>query len=69
MASFEEKLKQAQNNFKQAMDRTNGVISKSMGVNSKPTHKFHYKGFLVTIDGNLPEQDFLELRELIKTID
>lgn len=69
MASFEEKLKQAQNNFKQAMDRTNGVISKSMNVNTKPTHKFYYKGFLVTIDGNLPEQDFLELRKLINTID
>lgn len=69
MPSFEEKLNKVRENFNLAMDRKNGVISKSMGVNTKPTHKFYYKGFLVTIDGNLPEQDFLELKELINTIE
>lgn len=67
--NFEEKLKKVRENFNSAMDRKNGVISKSMNVNTKPTHKFYYKGFLITIDGNLPEQDFLELKELIKTIE
>lgn len=69
MASFEEKLKEVQEKFQQGMNRTNGVISKSMNVNTRPTHKFYYKGFLVTIDGNLPEQDLLELKQLINTIE
>ena len=67
--NFEEKLKEVQEKFQQGMNRTSGVISTSMGVNSKPTHKFYYKGFLVTIDGNLPEQDLLELKQLINTIE
>jgi hypothetical protein len=67
--NFEEKLKKVRENFNSAMDRKNGVISKSMNVNTKPTHKFYYKDFLVTIDGNLPEQDLLELRKLINTIE
>ena len=67
--NFEEKLKEVQEKFQQGMNRTNGVVSKSMNVNTKPTHKFYYKGFLVTIDGDLPEQDLLELKQLINTIE
>lgn len=66
--NFEEKLKQVQEKFQQGMKRKNGVVSKSMGVNTMPTHKLYHKGFLVTVDGNMPEQDLLEFKELINRL-
>ena len=64
--SHEEKLKNLQAKFKEGMDRTNGVISTSMGVNTKVTRKLYYNGYLVTIDGHMPENEFLELKEYLK---
>jgi len=52
--SYEEKLKTLQAKFKEGMDRTNGVISTSMGINSKVSHKFCYNGYLITIQGTMP---------------
>jgi hypothetical protein len=63
MASYEQKLKEVQRKFQEGMNRTNGVISKSMNVDTKPNHKFHYNGYLITIDSKMPEQEFLELKQ------
>lgn len=63
MASYEQKLKEVQKKFQEGMSRTNGVISKSMNVDTKPTHKFYYNGYLITIDSKMPEQEFLELKQ------
>jgi len=64
--SHEEKLKALQAKFKAGMDRTNGVISTSMNVNSKPSHKLYYNGYWILIDGKMPENEFLELKEYLK---
>lgn len=64
--SHEEKIKNLQAKFKEGMERTNGVISTSMGVNTKVSHKFYHNGYLVTIQGTMPENEFLELKEYLK---
>lgn len=43
-----------------------GEISKSMGVNTKPSYKIYYNGYWIMIDGQMPKNEFLKLKEHIK---
>jgi hypothetical protein len=69
MPSFEQKLKEVQRKFQQGMTRTNGVISKSMNVDTKPSRKFHYNGYWIMIEGKMPEQEFLELKQHLNQLE
>ena len=66
MITFADKVKNLQTKFKEGMERTNGVISTSMGVNTKSDHNLYYKGYWVSVDGQMPIEDFNELKEKLK---
>lgn len=44
----------------------NGVISKPMGVDTKPSKKLEYKGHWILVDGNISELAFEKLKQKIK---
>jgi hypothetical protein len=66
MITFADKIKALQNNFKEAMDRTNGVISTSMNVHTKVSKKLAYKGHWILVDSKISDEDFNELKEKLK---
>jgi len=42
-----------------------GKFSHSMGINTKPAHRFKINGYWVLIDGNMPEEDFKKIVEVL----
>ena len=40
-------------------------ISKSMGVNTKASKKLEFKGHWILVDGNISDEDFKELTEIL----
>jgi hypothetical protein len=45
-----------------------GEISKSMGVDSKPSHKLNINGYWVLIDGKMPKEMFKQIQKDLKLL-
>jgi len=45
-----------------------GIFSKAMGVNTKPSHKINLNGYWILVDGQMPEKEFLKLKNHINKI-
>lgn len=43
----------------------NGIISESMGVNTKPAHKLEWEGFWILVDPTMPNEALNFLKYLI----
>jgi coenzyme F420-reducing hydrogenase beta subunit len=46
-------------------NRNKGVISKSMNVDTKSSHKLEYKGYWILVEGKMPIFDLNKLKEKI----
>lgn len=51
---------------KEADKEPEGVISTAMGVNTRPAHRFEYKGHWVLVDPNMPDEMFKNFTSLIE---
>jgi len=49
-----------------AMESEKGTISQSMGVDTKPAHRFMIGEHWVLIDPKMPEELFIKLKEKIQ---
>jgi hypothetical protein len=45
-----------------------GEVSKSMGVDTKPAHKFKINGYWVMVDSKMSEKDFNKLKFVVNSI-
>ena len=43
-----------------------GEVSKSMGVDTKPAHKFEINGYWVMVDPKMPKESFQNLESKVK---
>jgi hypothetical protein len=46
-------------------EKTEGDFSHSMGVNTRPAHRFKINGYWVLIDGNMSDEDFKKIVEVL----
>ena len=42
-----------------------GEVSKSMGVDTKPAHKFEINGYWVMVDSKMPDENFELLKKVV----
>jgi len=45
-----------------------GEISKSMGVDTKPAHRFEINGFWVLVDSKMPKHEFEKFKQALLKI-
>jgi hypothetical protein len=50
-------------------EKTEGEFSHSMGVNTRPAHRFKINGYWVLIDGNMPTEDFKKIVETLLEVE
>jgi hypothetical protein len=50
-------------------EKTEGDFSHSMGVNTRPAHRFKINGYWVLVDGNMPDEDFKKIVEALLEVE
>jgi hypothetical protein len=67
------KLKRLQEWFKEGISKTETQlpsseenISKSMGVNTRPSHRMTINGYWILVDSKMPTEEFLKLKKQIE---